>query len=78
MSNSAVTVDVVPGYYLENQTINVAFNESVESVAINKDGTPPSISKYIAYDTLNPPNPFISVTEDGAGRVVYDGGFPKL
>lgn len=45
MSNSVVTVDVVPGYYLENQTINVAFNESVESVAINKDGTPPSISK---------------------------------
>lgn len=78
MSNSAVTVDLAPGYYLENQTINVTFNEAVESVAINKDGTPPSISKYIAYDTLNPPNPFISVTEDGAGRVVYDGGFPKL
>jgi hypothetical protein len=25
-----------------------------------------------------PPNPFIAVTEDGRGRVVYDGGFPKF
>ena len=78
MSNSTVTVDVAPGYYLENQTINVTFNEAVESVAINKDGTPPSISKLIAYDNLVPPRPFIAITEDGTGRVVYDGSFPKL
>ena len=78
MPNSVVTVDVVPGYYLENQTINVSFGPNVREVAINKNGRPPSISKHIAYDTLNPPNPFISVTEDGRGRVVYDGGFPKL
>lgn len=73
-----VTVDVRPGYYLENQTVTVSFDSSVKDVAINKDGTPPSISKLIAYDNLNPPQPFIAVTEDGAGRVVYDGSFPKL
>lgn len=39
---------------------------------------PPSMSKYIAYDNLTPRNPFIAVTEDGRGRVVYDGGFPKF
>lgn len=37
-----------------------------------------SVSEYIAYDTLSPPNPFIAVTDDGVGRVVYDGGFPKI
>mgnify|MGYP001773297532 CR=1 FL=1 len=35
-------------------------------------------SQYIAWDTLSPPNPFIAVTQDGNGNVVYDGGFPKL
>lgn len=39
---------------------------------------PPSLSKYIAYDNLEPRNPFIAITEDGRGRVVYDGGFPKF
>jgi hypothetical protein len=36
------------------------------------------LSQYIAYDTLTPPNPFIAVTQDGTGNVVYDGGFPKF
>ena len=35
-------------------------------------------SEYIAYDTLNPPTPFIAVTDDGRGRVVYDGGMLKF
>jgi hypothetical protein len=42
------------------------------------NGIPPAISNYIAYDTLEPPTPFIAVTQDGKGNVVYDGGFPKF
>lgn len=47
-------------------------------VAYTLNGLPPALSEYIAYDTLTPANPFIAVTQDGAGNVVYDGGFPKL
>jgi hypothetical protein len=42
------------------------------------NGLMPTLSEYVAYDTLNPPNPFIAVTQDGRGNVVYDGGFPKF
>ena len=67
-----------PGAYLDAQTINFTFTPEVTGVMFSRTEAPPSISKYIAYDTLNPPNPFIAVTEDGRGRVVYDGGFPKI
>lgn len=49
----------------------------VMSVASNINGPPLTISEYVAYDTLSPPNPFLAVTQDGNGNVVYDGGFPK-
>jgi hypothetical protein len=42
------------------------------------DGKQAINSQYIAYDTLTPPNPFIGVTQDNKGKVVYDGGFPKM
>jgi hypothetical protein len=67
-----------PGSYLETQTVRFTFTPEATGVMITQTEVPPSISKYIAYDTLVPPNPFIAVTEDGRGRVVYDGGFPKL
>lgn len=51
---------------------------TLASVAFSINGPQPSISRYIAYDTLTPPNPFIAVTQDGLGNVVYDGGFPKF
>lgn len=47
-------------------------------VSYNRNGLFPALSEYIAFDTLTPPNPFIAVTQDGLGRVVYDGGFPKF
>lgn len=73
-----VSVDVQPGHYLNSVSPTVTFGDNVKEVSINLNGTPPSISKYIAYDTLVPPNPFIAVTQDGTGNVVYDGGFPKF
>lgn len=75
---AVMTPTPLPGPFLEGQNVNFAFSNDIVSVAYTTDGTPPSISKYIAYDTLTPPNPFIAVTEDGRGRVVYDGGFPKF
>lgn len=75
---AVMTPNPLPGPYLEGQNVHFTFSADITSVAYTTDGTPPSISKYIAYDTLVPPNPFIAVTEDGRGRVVYDGGFPKF
>lgn len=76
MANLALSV--APGYYLEAQNASWVLGANVDFVSFTKDGPTPAISKYIAYDTLVPPNPFIAVTQDGAGNVVYDGGFPKF
>lgn len=75
---ASITPSIPPGSYLEQQSVTFSFAPNVTSVAFTQDTAPPSISKYISYDTLTPPNPFIAVTEDGRGRVVYDGGFPKF
>ena len=72
------TPSPAPGAYLNAQTVNFTFTPEVSGVMFSRTEAPPSISKYIAYDTLTPPNPFIAITEDGRGRVVYDGGFPKI
>lgn len=78
MSVTPITPSVAPGNYYNHQTVNFNFSGDVTGVAVTQGSYPPSLSKYIAYDTLTPPGPFIAVTEDGRGRVLYDGGFPKI
>ena len=75
---SPITPSVAPGNYYSQQTVSFGFAPTVNSVISTVGDYPPSLSKYIAYDTLTPPGPFIAVTEDGRGRVLYDGGFPKI
>lgn len=75
---STITPSIPTGAFLEHQTISFSFGPGTSKVTYSTGDIPPSISKYIAYDTLTPPNPFLAVTEDGRGRVVYDGGFPKF
>jgi hypothetical protein len=67
-----------PQFYVGAVDTTWSFSANVDKVSYSTNGLPPAISKYIAYDTLVPPNPFIAVTQDGAGNVVYDGGFPKF
>lgn len=76
MSN--LELSIPPGFYLEPQVASWVTGAGVDYVVFNQGGAPPAISKYIAYDNLVPPNPFIAVTQDGTGNVVYDGGFPKI
>ncbi len=71
-----VILNPVPGNYTTPQTISVSFSNEVSYVVYSQENMP-TISKYIAYDTLNPPNPFICVVEDGLGNVLFDGGSPK-
>lgn len=75
---SYVTPIPPPGSYREALEVSFEFDPRVVGVSLTTNSLPPSISKYIAYDTLNPPNPFLAVTQDGRGNVVYDGGFPKF
>lgn len=70
--------DLAPGYYLENKVVNMQLSARVQSLQYSVNGGAPALSKYIAYDTSNPPVPFVAVTDDGRGKVVYDGGFPKF
>jgi len=67
-----------PGRYAPPQTVNWVISDNIDYFAISTDDKATAISEYIAYDTLTPPNPFIAVTQDGNGQVVYDGGFPKF
>lgn len=67
-----------PGRYAPPQTVNWVVSDNVDYFAISQDDHATAISEYIAYDQLDPPNPFIAVTQDGNGNVVYDGGFPKF
>ena len=67
-----------PGRYVPPQTVNWVISDNVDYFAISQDEHATAISEYIAYDQLDPPNPFIAVTQDGNGNVVYDGGFPKF
>jgi len=58
-------------------TVNFSVDSRVVNIAETQDGSNPTIAKYIAYDNLNPPNPFIATVQDGRGNVLFDGGFPK-
>lgn len=75
---SDISFDIPEGYYLSPFTAKMILSGNVQSLQFSVNGAPPSISKYVAYDQLVPPNPFIAVTQDGTGNVVYDGGFPKF
>lgn len=66
------------GHFLEGVELEWTLTDDVAFINYTDDGVQPAISTYIAYDTLVPPNPFIAVTQDGRGNVVYDGGFPKI
>ena len=67
-----------PGIYSGSSiTVNISKTSDVTEFAVTKNGIPPVIAKYIAYDQLSPPNPFIATVEDGLGNILLDGGFPK-
>ena len=72
-----VSLDHKAGIYSDRQTVDWITSNAVDFVMFTINGLTPTLSEYIAYDTLNPPNPFIAVTQDNRGNVVYDGGFPK-
>jgi len=66
------------GLYHQAITLNWSLDAEVDRFSYTVNGPQPTMSRYIAYDTLTPPNPFLAVTQDGRGNVVYDGGFPKF
>lgn len=72
-----ITYDKAPGIFPAPFTLNLLIAANVDKLQYSLNQGTPAISKYVAYDTLEPPNPFIAVTQDGRGNVVYDGGFPK-
>lgn len=73
-----VRPDKAPGHYPAQFDLRLRGESLVDTVAMSTNSAPPANSKYIGYDELDPPNPFLAVTQDGKGNVVYDGGFPKF
>lgn len=79
------TVSLPPGTYATAQTVTVTFPEGVRKAIITHEDRAPVLSEILAYDTgpmiaggAVVERPFIAVTQDGRGNVVYDGGFPKF
>lgn len=66
------------GLYRYAINLDFVLDKDVDRFSFTVNGPQPTMSKYIAYDTLPGKNPFIAVTQDGLGNVVYDGGFPKF
>jgi len=73
-----IYLDPPAGIYQVPKTVNVYLSGNVQDAITTNDGTTPTLAEYIAYDNLQPPNPFIAVVQDGKGNVTFDGGFPKL
>lgn len=73
-----ITPSITPQHYTGAQQVTWTGTPDIAAIAQSINDIPPAISEYIAYDTLSPPNPFLAVTQDGNGNVVYDGGFPKF
>lgn len=72
------TLDKEEGTYGSKLVVGWQTSKDVRFVSYTVNGLMPTLSDYVAYDTLTPPNPFIAVTQDSRGNVVYDGGFPKF
>lgn len=67
-----------PSVYTANQNVTITPGNDASFFILGDGINPPALSEYIAYDQLTPPGPFLAVTQDGKGNVVYDGGFPKF
>lgn len=72
-----ITLSPSPTIFDKATTVTATQDPRVASVVFTTDGSAPTLAKNLAYDTLNPPNPFISVVQDGKGNCLFDGGFPK-
>jgi hypothetical protein len=75
--NDYLNPSIPPGIYPTSQTVYFDFDSEVSSVLSTVDDNP-TLAKYIAYDNLDPANPFIATVQDGKGNVLFDGGFPKF
>lgn len=72
-----INFDIQQGTYKKKTEAKWIVDPSVAWVSYTINGRAPTLAQYIAYDQLQPPNPFLAVTQDGRGNAVFDGGFPK-
>lgn len=87
-----IVTSLIPGHYPAAKQLTITFPGNARKAIITNGTQPPTITDVIAYDdgpiTPVPPSstnpgptvkrPFLTVTQDGKGNVVYDGGFPKF
>ena len=80
---NGLIINPSPGFYNEPVNLNIKVDTSLpvsekpEFFLVTDNGIPPALARYICYDSLNPPNPFIATVEDGLGNILLDGGWPK-
>lgn len=87
-----ITISKPPGYYSPSVTVDVTWPPDARKAIVTRGSIPPVLTEILAYDKgpIGPPGstnatsstarvnrPFMAVTQDGNGNIVYDGGFPK-
>jgi hypothetical protein len=84
MATTLITPSVKPGQALPPQSLSFTFDSSVDQVLVTTGPNAPVFSKTLGFDYGpipgqgdNVKRPFLAVTQDGRGNVVYDAGFPK-
>lgn len=74
---AGITYTLAPGWYNQlNLSTTIFWPSNALKVLITNTTRSPTLSEVIAKDNVG--DPFIAVTQDGKGNVVYDGGFPKF
>lgn len=80
-----IVTSLDPGRYAGARTVTVTFPANTRRAIITRDDRLPVLTEILAYDQgpiedggPDVQRPFWSVTQDGRGNVVYDGGFPKF
>jgi hypothetical protein len=84
MASTLIKPSVLPGQALPQQVLTFTFDPQVEQVLITQGNNIPVFSKTLGYDIgpipgegENVERPFLAVTQDGRGNVVYDAGYVK-
>src|SRR5690606_2978309 len=75
---SLLTFNPPPGQYSSDQTITVSGPAGVGIIHTSDNTEPVLVKTVVASNNYNPPLPYIQTIEDGRGKAIFDGSFPKF
>lgn len=74
---SLLTLNPPPGQYTHDVTVTVSGPPGVNIISTSDGSEPVFVKTVVASDNYSPPIPYVQTIEDGRGRAIFDGSFPK-